>query len=179
MNKSIPLVVDLDGTLVRDDTLYVHAWQLLTKKPLDFLQLPFKLRSGKAAMKQFMSQTLDFDPSSLRYNESLCDWLKDQKTAGREIVLCTASSQQVAQIVADEVGVFDRVIGSKEHTNLAGENKAKLLVKEYAEKGFDYCGNSSADLAVWQVSHNAIVVNAKKGLAEKAVKLCHIAKIFS
>jgi hypothetical protein len=178
MTDSIPIVVDLDGTLVRQDTLYVHAWQLLVKKPWACILLPVKLSKGKAAMKQFMSRSLNFDSSQLSFHQELCAWLKDQKHLGREIILCTASSQQVADIVAQQAGFFDRVIGSGKKINLSGSRKANLLVKEFGERQFDYCGNAPIDLEVWEHANQAIVVNANTQLAEQAAKFCPVAKVF-
>ena len=178
MTKLIPIVVDLDGTLVRDDTLYVFAWQMLVRKPWTCFMLPISLLKGKAAMKQYMASVHKLDPSPLNFHADLIDWLKLEKSLGRKIVLCTASSQQVADTIADHVGFFDEVIGSGEQVNLSGLRKAAKLVERYGQKGFDYCGNASVDLAVWKDSHAAIVVNAKQGLAEQAAELCPVTMTF-
>src|ERR1019366_3168622 len=42
------------------------------------------------------------------------------------------------------------------------------LVAKFGERGFDYAGNSSADLAVWRGAREAIVVNASHALANQA-----------
>lgn len=179
MSKTVPIIVDLDGTLVRNDTLYVLAWQILLKKPWACVMLPIKLLNGKAAMKQYMSSVLDLEPSPLSFHKELVDWLLQQKESGRAIVLCTASSQQVADIIADHVGFFDEVIGSDGDTNLSGERKAALLLKRYGQQGFDYCGNASVDLKVWAQANGAIVVNAKAGLAAQTSSLCPVVKEFT
>jgi len=178
MSGATPIVVDLDGTLVRDDTLYVLAWQMLLKKPWTCALLPIKLLAGKAAMKQYMSSVLEFDPSRLSFHQELIAWLKGQQLTGRPIVLCTASSQQVANIIAKHLDFFDEVIGSGSEVNLSGTRKAALLVKRYGQKKFDYCGNAEVDLSVWREANAAIVVNAKDGLAEQAATICEVSKIF-
>ena len=178
MSETIPIVVDLDGTLVRDDTLYVLTWQMLLKKPWTCLLLPIKLLGGKAAMKQYMSSVLALDPSPLSFHQELIAWLKQQQLSGRPIVMCTASSQQVADTIAEHLGFFDEVIGSGSEVNLSGTRKAALLVKRYGQKKFDYCGNAEVDLSVWKEANAAIVVNAKDGLAKQAATFCEVSKIF-
>ena len=79
MSSNIPLVVDLDGTLVYDDTLYVLARKIIREQPFNFLMLPFKLLNCKAAMKEYMSSINRISPRSLSYNQSLIDWLFVQK----------------------------------------------------------------------------------------------------
>lgn len=179
MSEQCPIIVDLDGTLVRDDTLYVLAWQMLIKKPHACLMLPIHLIKGKAAMKHYMSGVLELDPSRLRFHEDLIAWLKQQRALGRRVVLCTASSQQVADIIAQHIDLFDDVIGSDAYANLSGERKAALLVDRYGWQGFDYCGNADVDLSVWKDANAAIVVNAKKGLAKQASNLCPVVQEFS
>ncbi|MEO0367785.1 MAG: haloacid dehalogenase-like hydrolase [Pseudomonadota bacterium] len=178
MSEAVPIVVDLDGTLVREDTLYVFAFQLLLRKPWVFFILPFKLLKGKAAMKAYMNTALAFNPSSLSFNQALIDWLRERKQAGHQIALCTASSQTVADITAAKVDVFDQVFGSGSETNLSGSRKANFLNEQYGAKNYIYCGNADVDLKVWQHSHSAVVVNAPKGLAQEATQHCPVIEIF-
>ena len=64
--------------------------------------------------------------------------------------------------VANYVGIFDEVLASDGKTNLRSANKLKTLIEKFGERGFDYAGNSSADLAVWRGAREAIVVNASQ-----------------
>src|SRR5256885_10972873 len=55
-------------------------------------------------------------------------------------------------------------------SDLRSENKLKALVERFGERGFDYAGNSTADLSVWRGARKAVVVNATAGLARKAAR---------
>ena len=177
MSTNIPIIVDLDGTLVYDDTLYVLARKILREQPFKFLLLPFKLLNGKAAMKQFMSSINRVSAPSLKFNSSLIDWLVAQKETGRQLVLCTASSSDTANAVAEHLNIFDEVIGS-EQINLSGDAKANELITRYGDKKFDYCGNAAVDLKVWKHSNGAVVVNANQELAEQAKAYCPVLEVF-
>jgi 4-hydroxybenzoate polyprenyltransferase len=173
-----PLIVDLDGTLIHTDMLHESALRVSRDSPLDVLRIPFWLAQGKAVLKQKLAGRSTFDPSSLPYNESLLDWLREQRAAGRRLVLCTASDRSIADAVAAHLGVFDEVMASDGAVNLAGQHKAEALERRYGHGGFDYAGNSSADLKVWRRARHAIVVNGGAGLAGRAAALCKVEREF-
>lgn len=160
----IPLCVDLDGTLIYSDMLHESSLRLLGDSPLSVMKIPFWLASGKAVLKRELTNRLKFDPVALPYNEELIAWLRQQRSEGRSLVLCTASDQGVAEAIAAHLDLFDEVLASDGVVNLAGQHKAEVLVARYGERGFDYAGNSVADLPVWEHARRAIVVNASASL---------------
>ena len=158
---AIPLVVDLDGTLIRTDMLQESAVKRFRAEPLSALRWPLWLARGRAYLKQRLIEGIAFDPAALPYNGSLLDWLQTQRQAGRRLVLCTASDQALARLIADHLGLFDEVMASDGRTNLKSEAKATALVQRFGARGFDYAGNEGADFAVWRQARRAIVVNAR------------------
>jgi len=176
---AIPLVVDLDGTLIRTDMLHESALKAVRERPLDALRIPVWLARGKAILKQHLAQRADLDASLLPYNKDLVDWLRGQRDAGRTLVLCTASDRALASAIAEHLNLFDVVMASDGAVNLAGKNKAMALEQRFGERGFDYVGNSSADLHVWNSARRAIVVDAPKGLAKQASSLCEVEREFT
>lgn len=174
-----PLVVDLDGTLIHTDMLHESCIRVARDKPLSLLSVPFWLLKGKAHLKEQLSSKTNFNPQVLPYNGELLEWLKEQQSRGRQLVLCTASDCTVATPIAEEVGIFDDVIASDGVINLAGDRKAQALEERFGLKGFDYVGNSSTDLPVWSKARKAIVVNGSKKLLVKAEKIAQVDKVFS
>ncbi|WP_255486920.1 UbiA family prenyltransferase [Massilia forsythiae] len=177
--RAVPLIVDLDGTLIHTDMLHESALRISRDRPLDALRIPVWLMQGKAVLKRNLASRSGFDASLLPYNEALLAWLKEQRALGRQVVLCTASDHAIAQAIAAHLGVFDDVMASDGSTNLAGGHKAQALVRRYGERRFDYVGNSSADLAVWRHARHAIVVNGARGLAHKAAAQCRVEREFA
>lgn len=175
----VPLVVDLDGTLIHTDTLHECALRVVRESPLHALRIPIWLAEGKAALKQRLAARGGFDASTLPYNESLLDWLREQRAMGRRVILCTAADRSLAQAVADHVGLFDEVLSSDGTRNLSGSHKAEALERLYGRSGFDYVGNATVDLAVWERARRAIVVNAPTQLAAKAAKRCAVERVFA
>lgn len=175
---SPPLVVDLDGTLVRGDLLIESALRALRERPFDVLRMPRWLAQGKAALKRRLAERTGFDPASLPYHRELVDWLQGQRRQGRRLVLCTAADHSIAAAVADHLGIFDEVIASDGRRNLSGASKAALLERRFGGGGFDYAGNAPVDLAVWQRARRAVLVNANRRLAGAAARCCEIEQVF-
>jgi 4-hydroxybenzoate polyprenyltransferase/phosphoserine phosphatase len=173
-----PLVVDLDGTLIRTNMLHESALTVLRNHPFDTLRIPLWLLSGKAVLKRHLAQRSDFDPVSLPYNQDLLFWLKQQRSEGRKLILCTASDLSIANAIAAHLGIFDEVMASDGTTNLAGNNKADALEQRFGHAGFDYAGNSRADLAVWQRARRAVVVNGSENLARQVEDCCEVERVF-
>lgn len=175
----LPLVVDLDGTLIRTDMLHESALRAMRDRPWDALRIPYWLSRGKAFLKQKLAKSSDFDASSLPYAPDLLAWLNEQKLQGRQLILCTASDVSIATAIAAHLDIFDAVMASDGVVNLAGHHKAEALEQRFGRAGFDYAGNSRADLAVWQRARRAVVVNATADLAARAAAQCEVERVFA
>lgn len=175
---AIPLVVDLDGTLIRTDMLHESSVQLFRSSPLSTLRIPLWLREGKAALKRQLASRTSVNAAHLPYNEEFLAWLRQQREAGRQLILCTASDHGFAEAVAAHCGVFDDVMASDGVTNLDGARKAKALVSRFGAQGFDYAGNSNVDVAVWQQARQGVVVDAPGRVLAKAEASCRVEKVF-
>ncbi len=168
---NVPLVVDLDGTVIRTDMMWDSLALLLRRNPLAIFQILFWWWRGRALLKQKLVARVQVDPATLPYHTPFLDWLRKEKSSGRKIILATASDIQMARPVADHLGLFDEVLASDGKTNLRRENKRLALVKKFGERGFDYAGNSKDDLMVWRSARMAIVVNASEEVLREAGKI--------
>ena len=176
--SQIPLVVDLDGTLIKTDLLWESLVQYLGKNPFRIFPVLFWWTRGRAYLKQQLADRVKLDPAKLPVSEKFLAWLHEQKAAGRKIILATASDFQAAKPVADHFKIFDDVLASDGQTNLRGANKLKALEKKFGVRGFDYAGNSSVDLAVWRGAHAAIVVNARRSVEKRAAQCATVERTF-
>lgn len=164
----IPLCIDLDGTLVRSDMLHESTLELFKTAPLSLVRLPGWLAEGKGALKYRIAERVEIDVAHLPYRQPVLDLIERARREGRRVVLATAAAPQIAQAIAAHLGLFDEVISSDASTNLAGKAKAQALVERFGERGFDYVGDSRADLRVWPHARQAIVVSNKEGLLVRA-----------
>ena len=175
---SLPLVVDLDGTLLRTDLLMETANQFLARQPLKAYKVLVWLMKGKAALKARLAEHTNLDVEALPYNLELLEWLQAEKANGRALILATASHKILAAQVAQHLNIFESVFATEEKTNLAGPAKRDALVIKYGPSGFEYVGNDLADMAVWQVAKTAHVVSSSKVLITKVKRLGNLGKVF-
>lgn len=166
--STLPLCVDLDGSLLRTDTLWESCLLLIASNPLYMFMLPVWLFAGKASLKQQISQRVTLAYETLPYHPHFLEFIRQQKQAGRKLVLVTAANSKIANGIANHLDVFDTILASDRSTNLSGKRKAKALCDMFGEKGFVYAANASIDLAIWRHSAAAITVNASKKLVSVA-----------
>jgi 4-hydroxybenzoate polyprenyltransferase/phosphoserine phosphatase len=176
--KTVPLCVDLDGTLIKTDALWESLMVLLKRNPLYLLVVPFWWMRGRAVLKKEIADRVELDAASLPYHQQFLDYLRTEQKKGREIMLATASDEQLARRIAEHVGLFSEVLASNGKINMRGRNKGRALSERFGKKGFDYAGNSTVDLPVWSEARQAIVVNADDGLAQRARQCTEVSHVF-
>jgi 4-hydroxybenzoate polyprenyltransferase len=162
---AVPLAVDLDGTLIATDLLWESLFLLIRKNPLCLFLLPFWLWRGRAYLKCAIAERVELDPVALPYREDLLERLREDHGAGRRIVLATAAPRRLAEKIAAHLGLFDLVISTDPACNMASVTKREALVKLFGDGGFDYAGNSRADLAIFDAARRAVVVAPDRSAA--------------
>ena len=171
-NSSVPLILDLDGTIVRTDTLIEALIRLVAAHPLLFLSLLPALLRSRAAFKRRVAEAARLDPATLVYNEDVVALARKARAVGRPVFLATASDRAVADAVAGHLGLFDGVFASESNVNLKGEAKAAQLVGTFGEAGFDYAGDAEVDRPVWRKARRAIMVLPSARLARQVEAEC-------
>lgn len=161
-DAGVPLVVDLDGTLVRSDLLIEAAFSRLGARPTATFGMVAALLQGKAAFKHFVCSEADLDPATLPYDKEVLGLIERARAEGRSVYLASACHWQLVERVADHLGVFDDCLATDQTTNLAGAAKAQRLIDRFGEGKFDYIGNDAADLPVWARARRAITIRASR-----------------
>ena len=160
--QEVPLVVDLDGTLVNGDTLVENVLSLIRHRPSCILMLPLWTLQGKAALKANVAKRFQLDAATLGYRRELVEYLQSEHATGRRLILATAAHESIAAPAAEHLKIFDDVLASTESVNLKGKTKRDKLVERFGIKGFDYIGDSKADTPIWaacRVGHIAGSMN--------------------
>lgn len=153
-----PLVVDVDGTLLRTDLLAESCIKLLIERPLDAFKLPVWLFAGKARLKREIASRVDIDVDLLPVDEEVLYFLKAEHRRGRKIYLASASHHRYVEALAARIAICEGVFATANDINLGGTKKADVLVRAFGEKGFDYIGNSRADVPIFRAARNGYLV---------------------
>jgi len=160
----IPLVVDLDGTLTRTDTLYESFARLLFQSPLAAVAAMLRLPQGPAAVKRAIAARGLLDPATLPLRTDLIAILQAEQARGRALHLVSAADQAIVDAVAAELPLFQSAIGSDGKTNLKAARKRDFL-RDRFPGGFLYAGDSAADLPVFGAARGVILCDASAGTA--------------
>lgn len=167
---TLPLAVDLDGTLVDGDLFKLALQQLLRRAPLRAVGCLARWPLGRAAVKAAVARAQPLDMAQLPLRAELLDLIRRQRAAGRTVVLATAADTRHAHALADAwPGLFSDVLASHAGHNLKGGAKAQALQQRYPQ-GFVYAGDSQADLPVWAAARAGLVVHAQPALWQQALR---------
>lgn len=200
-DRDVPLYVDLDGSVVRTDTLWESFASALRRRPVAALTGLAALASGRAALKRRMAELGAPDVDSLPRHETLLAWLREQRALGRRIVLATGADRGLAESVAvsvqagegatsgpsrtqpaggaeDPPALFDAVLASDGRHNLKGRHKLTAIRQDAAGLPFDYCGNGPEDVAIFAAARRAIVVGAPQRVLREARRRAEVAAVF-
>jgi 4-hydroxybenzoate polyprenyltransferase len=154
---AVPLCVELDA-LVRTGVGAESFFAVLAKRRLGGLLMP-----GGRPFREHLAAIASLDPALLPYNAELLAYLGEQQASGRRLVLVTAAANaQIAQAVAERLGLFDEVIasGGARHR----EGKAEELSARFGSEGFAYAGRHRRDLPVWRAARSGVLVNPSVAL---------------
>ncbi|MGH0036125.1 MAG: UbiA family prenyltransferase [Myxococcota bacterium] len=170
-----PLYVDLDGSLVATDTLWESIWAYLRASPLGAWRVPLWLARGRAGFKAALSGAVGLDASVLPYRSEVVEYVRSERARGRTSVLATAADRRIARAVAEHLGVFDEVLATGDGANLKGAAKLEAIERHRAElgagDGFEYIGDSSADLPVWRSARRVTAVGPGASLGRRLRQL--------
>ena len=173
---SMPLVLDLDGTLIAGDLLYKSFFSILRRNPLIVFSCAAWLLGGRAALKRAagLAQPDRLGPLAFHQDVSISR-IGKKRPAGLWCWRPRPTPCSAEQLAARSACI-DRIFASDGEQNLKGSAKAELLERLYPD-GFIYAGDSKADLAVWARapgscwSTRASVRNAARTLGEPMLEL--------
>ena len=161
--NTLPLCVDLDGTLVKTDTLVDSVLVLARQHPKSLLSIPGWIAKGKAFFKQRVTERVSLNVEHLPYNKPLLEFLFHQHAQGRALYLATAADRTLADRIAAHFGIFAGVLASDGAHNLAGGNKLAAFQARFGEE-FSYIGNARPDLPILSTCREPMVANPDRAL---------------
>ena len=82
----LPLVVDLDETLIKSDLLIEAVFKMAGNDPFSVFSLFYALVRGKANFKDVVAHASHLDPVSLPYDEVVLDLIRKALTAGGQFI---------------------------------------------------------------------------------------------
>jgi 4-hydroxybenzoate polyprenyltransferase/phosphoserine phosphatase len=166
-----PLVLDLDGTLIRIDLTHELLLRGLLKSPIKAVLCIFKNIGNKAVLKEKLVEIAgeDFDVKGFPYNQKVIDVARAHHEQGGTVILCSGSHKVLVDRVAKKFDWIDVSYGSTVDVNLTKSNKADFLATTYPD-GFHYIGNSTQDFPVWSEAITGAAINPPASVSTVKVK---------
>lgn len=168
---SVPLFVDLDGTLVHTDLAEEMLARGLRSGRAIRRGVQAFARDGLSGLKRSLWTEVGLRVDLLPYNPQVLDYIKAARKAGRQVILATAADRDAAEEVAAYLGLFDAVIASEPGRNLKGAAKLQAIQDMVGTEPFEYLGDSAADMPIWQAATYrgfARLPGAARALADQA-----------
>ena len=181
---SIPLCVDLDGTLIKEDTTRTAAFLYGGLSPLKWAQIALWFARGKHAyMKEKLSEKINLSKEAWAFSKPIIELMKQEKKRGRPLYLVSATDIRFAKTLVklthrryEEFFKEGHIIATrgkecseKGIVNLRAQAKADWLIETFGIGKFIYAGNSTDDLKVWAAGATPVIMSCQEtqGLAEK------------
>ncbi len=163
----LPLILDVDGTLLRTDLLYETFWAALGRdfgKTLLRTAITWKRPERlKLALSEIAKPRID----QLPVREAVHKLVLKAKESGRAVHLVSGSNQQLIDELGKRLDLPGPHFGSDSDRNLTGSVKADFLEDQFGPERYDYAGNSQADLKSWTRARKVIVVDPDAALARE------------
>lgn len=157
--KSVPLVLDVDGTLLRTDLLYETFWAALGHSFFATLRVLLACWTSPPRLKRRLREIAEPNIDLLPVREPVLDRAREAIAQGCRVHLASGSDQGLVEAVAQRFDLPGEHFGTQRARNLKGRTKAAFLNEKFGVQGYDYAGDSWADQMSWQNARRVIAVS--------------------
>ncbi|MDU8912341.1 UbiA family prenyltransferase [Aestuariicoccus sp. MJ-SS9] len=154
----VPLVLDVDGTLLRTDLLLESLWAALGQRPLAAVKAVWRWYGAPSRLKYELADIAAPAIDRLPLRSSVLDLAQEARAAGRDVRLVSGADQRLVDALAARIGLPGPHFGSTPGHNLTGAAKAAVLMRDFGAGGYDFAGDSAKDLAAWEGARRIVAV---------------------
>lgn len=156
---TVPLFVDVDGTLTRADISLESFVRIACSGLLGLFALLSWLLRGRAFAKTMAARRSPVDPAKLPYRQELLDLIGQARSDGRPVILASASHWRNIDRIARHLDLIDPVLATRGRSNLKGPAKLAAIRGTVGPAAvFDYVGDSRADICLWRDARHGLSV---------------------
>ncbi|WP_033073881.1 UbiA family prenyltransferase [Sphingopyxis sp. MWB1] len=154
--KPVPLIVDVDGTLVRADLSLEALVRIARSGFAALLSVLLWMWAGRAVTKTMAARRDRIDPARLPYREEIREMILAAQAEGRPVILASASHWRHIRAIAAHLNLSDPVIATRGRMNAKGAAKLDRIRERIGpDAAFDYIGDSRADICLWNAARRA------------------------
>jgi len=160
---------DLDGTLIKEDLLFLSTQILLKENPWKLITILLGCWRGLPWAKASIASNINAKNLDFSINKNVLKLIKLKKVEGYACYLISGSNHNLVKVVFQQSEIFDDYFGSNTKINLVGKHKLKKIKKLTSD--FEYIGNSNQDIPIWQHADKAYICSSSKKFLERVVSL--------
>ena len=143
LSDPCPLIVDLDGSLIRTNLLWEGLATLVLRQPGHLAGAVAALLRGRAPFKAYVANRARLDLETVPLEPSVMRLIQEAIEAGRRVILTSGAHESQVVRFGRRIGATE-FCGSDGSTNLIGSSKLTWILTRCDR--FDYIGNGPADL---------------------------------
>ena len=166
-NTEVPLILDVDGTLLRTDLLLETFWAALGQGLVKTVKTVAKHWTRPERLKQALTEISKPRIDQLPVRSSVQEMAQQAIENDRAVHLVSGASQQLVDELGVRLELSGPHFGSDSDRNLTDATNAAFLIERFGSGGYDYAGNSNADLKSWVTARKIIVVEPDAALKRK------------
>lgn len=157
-SSSIPLVIDVDRTLIRTDILHEAVFWVVARHPLAALQIPFWRRAGRSVLADRLASYGDAGVAAVPFRDESVALIRAAQADGQPVYLASASHHRYVEILAERLGGIAGVLDTRRDDRLADAATVERLVAAFGRHGFDYLGCADVDVPVWRAARKVLAL---------------------
>lgn len=169
--ETTPLVLDVDGTLLRTDLLLETFWAAMASNTFASLRVVVGNLSRPELLKRRLLEIARPDIALLPVRRDVLNMAQEARSHGRTVHLASGADQKLVDAVAERFDIRGPNWGTTPERNLTLGEKAALICSRLGPEGYDYAGNSWADLPTWKSARQIIAVTPGKRLRAEIDRL--------
>lgn len=147
------LLVDLDGTLIKEDMQYIYIKYLLKNNKSKLLYALLYLFFDKIKFKKIISTNI-FPKINCNIIQQAIDYVNNYPYK----ILITGSCNEMVRAILPYINIsFDKIITS-DSISLTGQKRYEYIKNILKIQSFDYIGNEIKDIYIWDRADKKIAV---------------------
>lgn len=166
-----PLVVDVDGSLLRTDMLFESFWNALGRTPFATILAVLFNFHRKARLKRRLAQLAKIDFRFLPLNPKVVETIQDARDDGRPVYLASGGDEILVRQLAETTHLADHYFASNGVVDMTASNKASTLVRRFGRGGYCYIGDHMADVPVWADADEIYIVGDTPAVHQAVARL--------
>ena len=162
----LPLVVDLEGALLRSNMLFELLVSALSVAPAQTVLAVKELSKGPYLFSRRLSEIAELDVETVPVREDFALFLRQESAAGREIYLISAEDQSIVEKISKRFAFF-RTLDCQTRARgvTTATEKPAFLAKRFPD-GFVYAGCGTDDVFRSDAAKGAVIISNDHSICE-------------